>query len=247
MIWDIKCPSGGLKYPPSCLWLRPPDSEGDNSKKRGALARSKKRGALASGAALVRRRRPLAAPNLAEGNSGGDRDIERADPADLRDVGRRGDRAKQGGRAAVVLVPDRQANVALQRRLEQRHRARRELDGPHADPVLRRGLGRGRRGRLAVGREEPVGAKGGLAHRREVQVGRVAAQPDGLHAERGGRPHDRADVERLADRVKQQREPPLGAPPPLPVWPLPAGRPHLLVLAARGGGTRYAGLIAGVI
>src|ERR1700730_14523018 len=153
MIWDIKCPSGGLKYPPSCLWLRPPDSEGDNSKKRGALARSKKRGALASRADLVRRRRPLAAPTLAEGDSGGDRDIERADPADLRDVGRRGDRAKQGGRAAVVLVPDRQANVAPQGRIEQRHPPSRQPTGPPADPVLRRGFARARRGRLAVGRE----------------------------------------------------------------------------------------------
>src|SRR5260221_12183896 len=48
----------------------------------------------------------------------------------------------------------------------------------------------------------------------------VAAQPDPLDPERGGRPDDRADVERLADRVEQQPDPGLGQLAPGPVQAL---------------------------
>ena len=77
-----------------------------------------------------------------------DGDVERADPARLRDVGDRVGHREQGGRAAVVLVAERQADVAVQRRLVQRDGARGQLDGDHPQARGRRLLGRGDRARL---------------------------------------------------------------------------------------------------
>ena len=63
----------------------------------------------------------------------------------------------------MVLVPDRQADVAVQRGLVQRDRAGGQLDRHHPVAVGLGRLGRRDRVRLDDGRQEPLGAQRRLA------------------------------------------------------------------------------------
>ena len=85
---------------------------------------------------------PLAAARLRQGDRCGDRHVERADPAHLRYVGDPVHGRQRGRGAAVVLVADRQADRAVQGRVEQRDRARGELDRDDPEAVLGRLLDR---------------------------------------------------------------------------------------------------------
>src|SRR5258708_36043764 len=85
-------------------------------------------------------RMPFPATNLGESDAGRDRDVEGAYPARLRDVCHGVDRGQQGGRAAVVLAADGEADVAVQGCLREGEGAGGELEGDHAVP--------GRGGRL---------------------------------------------------------------------------------------------------
>jgi hypothetical protein len=193
-----------------------------------ALTPAETRGFLAKALReALQPRVPLAAARLGHRDAGRDRDVEGADPARLRDVGDGVHRGEQRGGAAVVLVPDRQADVTLQRCVAQRQRARGELDRDDPEPVVGRRLRRGGGQRLAHRLEETVGAQRRLADRRQFQIGRVPAQPQLLRAERGRRPHDRSHVERLRDGVKQERQAPFGAALPVAVEALDVGRAQL--------------------
>ncbi len=141
---------------------------------------------LAGGWPAHSRRRDL---GQRDGRRGGH--VQRADPARLRDVGDRVGGRQQAGRAAPVLVAQGQADVAVQRRLMQRHRAAGQLDRHHGQPGR---PGRGHPGRR-VGQLRPrqvaAGAQRGLAGRGMVGRGSVAAQPQLVDAECGRRPDDR--------------------------------------------------------
>ena len=69
----------------------------------------------------------------------------------------------------MVLVAERQADVAVQRRLVQRDGAGGQLDGDHPQARGRRRLGRRDRARLGGRRHEPLGAERRLAHARVGQ------------------------------------------------------------------------------
>jgi tetratricopeptide (TPR) repeat protein len=170
---------------------------------------------------------PGTAAGLGHRDGGRHRHVQRSHPAGLRNVRDRVGHGEQGRRAAAVLVADRQADVAVQQRLRQRHGAGGQLERHHPQARGRRGLGRGDRIGLHGGLDQPLGAERGLGDARMAQRGRAAAQPQVLRAEGGRRADDRAHVERLGHRVEQQRQAPLAGPAPLAVEPLDLGGAQL--------------------
>jgi tetratricopeptide (TPR) repeat protein len=186
---------------------------------------------------------PGTAAGLGHRDGGRHRHVQRSDPAGLRDIGNRVGHSEQRGRAAAILIADGQADVAVQRRLGQRHGAGGQLDRHHPQARGRRGLGRGDRIGLHRGLDQPLGAERGLGHAGMAERGRAAAQPQVLRAEGGRRADDRAHVERLSHRVEQQRQAPLAGPAPLAVEPLDLGGAKLPGRAlGRGNGRVHEGV-----
>jgi tetratricopeptide (TPR) repeat protein len=74
---------------------------------------------------------PAAAAGLGHRDGGRHRHVQRSDPAGLRDIGDRVGHGEQRRGAAAVLIADGQADVAVQRRLGQRHGAGGQLDRHH--------------------------------------------------------------------------------------------------------------------
>jgi hypothetical protein len=75
------------------------------------------------------------APNVGHRDGGRHRDVERPDLAHLGDVDHRVGHGQQGGGDAVILVTHRQADVAVERGLEDRLRAGGQLKRHHPVPV----------------------------------------------------------------------------------------------------------------
>src|SRR5215469_10694140 len=101
------------------IWRKSPRSWGDQG------GRAEPSGLLDR---LSRRRLPLSAAGLGQGDRRRGGDVQRADPAELGYVGDRVGRGQQRGRAAAILVTQRQAYVTGERRLVQRYRAVGQLD-----------------------------------------------------------------------------------------------------------------------
>ena len=87
-------------------------------------------------------------------------------------------------------------------------------------------------------REVAIAPERGLAHLGVVELGGGADEPRVFDAVRGGRAHDRADVERRLHVVENEREPAVGAMTPLAVQPLQSGAVERL--HRRTSRTRYA-------
>ena len=161
-----------------------------------------------------------------------------SDPTGRAGGGRRPLAAGQAGlRQAVVLVADGQAHVGGQVQLVQGQRALGQLEPDH-----RVAGGGGRVGRLVdVGRSRPGEVALG-AHRRLPALGwmgdTVVRPARGGRPEGGGGAHDRPDVERRLHPVEQQREPPVGAPPPSRCRRLRSVRPGCAQAPPAGAGAR---------
>ena len=187
--------------------------------------------------------RPSPAARLGHRDGRCHRDVQRSDPARLRDVGDRVGHREQRRRAAVVLVSDGEADVAVQRCLVQRDRSGGQFDHDHPQARGRRRLGRRDRARLLRGLDQPLRTECGLAYARVAEGGRVAAQPQLLDPERGGRADDRAHVKRLGHRVEQQGQAGVAGPAPLAVEPLDLGGAQLPGCARPGGPGRAHGRV----
>ena len=185
---------------------------------------------------------PGAAPRPARSPSRGD--VQRADPADLRNVGHLVGRRQQRGRAAAVLMAERQADVAADGRPMQRHRAVGQLDRdqpqarrPDLAPPPRPGCAT-----CSNDRYRPVPS---AVLRADGCIGSAASPHSQIRStpNAGRGPDDRPEVERLADRLEQQGQAGLRGPAPGPVQPLDLGRAELPAHAVTFS-TRYPDLAA---